>query len=669
MAIRIPRATDAGLGEALPGTLPHPIKPELPKYVAPAQVTGAKELAMMRLDLAGRVNPVTKAITGGVREVMNMGFLALEKEAASKAEVDLLRIKSDVGFKTDAILNDNALDAKGKADALKGVFGDAKQAFADKIPSRFHNIAAPKMEAVYLSEEARLNDHLVKKAKEDDLAHTIEALTLLESAAANGQISMPDAIKDGFRWIDTDSRSPVEKDKAKKTFVSSIYTNDILKRINAGDLSGLLKDLSARDKEGNPLAYPGMDSTERELHVGKIMDEVGKVKRQQEADKNEWLSGMKDRLDIYKDMKLAGFPVPGNAEVELYKQVKGTELEPLFNAIKKTGESAEHMLKKFEEDPLMFGAARLGIDVQPLNFADMSTLPAALSARAAIAANVKAASGLDYLPVLMSGEAKALSAYLKKDIEGAGISLIEGLTSIAGPEAVSGISRQLAKDDPQNAVVVNLIANGDVSTAKLVAKGRGLIESKSIVMPPDKELRRAFNDHAGSSLDMLAEDRGAAFEAFKSYYASLAATGGANDGDFDASIAKAAFKSIVGNTTEWNGRKVLIPDDMDEETFLNSLKRIGTNVLGNRGGVLGVDDNQDAAGMLYNNGHWYRAANGKYRALYGGSPVYLKNGGYLEFTTKELFDLSTTEPLQNKSLLPDDSGHTGLTEPWAWGLL
>ncbi len=637
MAIRIPTATDAGLGQRLPEVVPHPVKKVLPEYVAPPL---APPPNLDRIGLEGSI-PLAKGrtVSKGLMDIGGLGLdlaimqdahekrvviinkiraeKTLEEEARSKANMDFIGFKGGLHQKVNDIIDDRALDSEKKLLALKNTYERARGEAKDIIPSRFAADFAPALETVLANEETRFLGHLKQQAEDSVKADTQKVLALFETQAANGQMKLDKAIEQAGFALEVSPYDEVQKTALAKTFVSQVYKNDVAYRRNAGDVNGLLTDLTAKDKDGNPLAYPGMDPTERQEYISTTL-------HYQKAKEGVWRDETKDLLELYKDQKLSGLPT-SEMEKSLGRRVKGTPYESVFYNIKTKGESAAYILAKTEEDPLTFGAARLGIVVKPLNITDPSGMQAAIEERNAIAAKVKAAMGLDYLPVLTGGEVKSLTAYMKKDLEGAGIKLMEGFARFTGPDGVPGMARQIAREDKHVATVMRLVADGDSLTAKDVAKGWGYMESKAATMPKELDIKAGFDEFAGKAINSMPDSRDAAYEAFKAFYANLAVKGGRHDGVYDEDMASAAFKRIVGNVVWHNGIKTLIPKGFEEEDFLNSVRFIDTRTVSASGGVQGIPDDV-AAERIRDEGRLYSKGGNLYGVIIGGVPLYRLDG-------------------------------------------
>lgn len=497
------------------------------------------------------------------------------------------------------------------------------QAFTIDGESKAHLLEPIHAEAMYAATE-KLADLHARNMTDRARANGIGTIDALEKKAAISPKDRREAIA-LLDAADLYGFSEQEKTNIKQQFREKTAVNEIVNRLNANDYEGALKDLETKDSSGAPTYLPDLDPHDRERYIGIIKTGIEQEKRRKEAEtralQREWEQDTREMLSDYSDAKQSGVPIAPKDEIALYRRVKGTKYEKRFLTIKQKGESLAFITKKLAEDPLTFGAARLGYEVPPLNLADVRGLPEQLRQRADVGKVVRQANSLPYTPVLTADEAKYFTQYLKTQQSGS-VQTIEQLTTVVGQDAVMGIARQVAAEDMEAGTIIGLTVQGKRNIAVGIIEGNRYIKEKALKLPQEDKLRGKYNDWTQDAFRGLPNLDNAHYQSFRSLYAYAAARKGILDGELDEDTARETFRLIVGEVVKVNGKHVLLPEDYSEWQFKDSIKRITPQSIRAQGGALGMSDEAAAELISSNDTQW---------ELSGRQGVYLPvvNGKYL----------------------------------------
>jgi len=635
MTIRIPSAYEAGFGQKVADTPRIPLstgKEAVGEAVAQGGLRIGGQLADMAIEQKAHEDKLRL-----IEEEKLAKAQALETK--SRAQVDLLSLQSELSQGAKAIADRQDLDIEGKKSAFNEHLKGIEERFRSAIPKELQLEFEPDMVKSGISIKSGFSDTLTKQAEDKTLADGMTSLSMLEQMAATDPAQRGAMKERAGALIDTLPLDETKKTAQKMAFASKLDSNDVLTRMTSGDLNALLTDLQ-KDTE-----YTGLQPDDRVRYIADTKNAIKQAERDRKAEQRAAEAAFRDRannaLETYKEWKLAGLPVSPKEEDRIARLVKGTEYESRYIALKTQGESAAHILDKLADDPLTFGAARLGVQVPPLPLDDPQRLTQGITQRLAVGDKVKAAHGMTFTPLLTSDEVKGLSSWLKKDA-GAGVDFMDKLSRQIGQKNATGIAMQMAKESPELSTVMRYAAAGDTSTARTIANGQELIRTKAIKMPPENDMSAFFYDEVGDSLKGLPNNANEVYEAFRAVYASQAQAAGVQDGTFDRSraggfgsdgLAVKAFKQIVGEQAEVNGHKVVLPKGVTEETFLNNVKRIDAGYIKAVGGVTGMPE-EAAALAIKKQGQFYLAGDGVYRVIVNGATMLKKDGKPLQFTIK-----------------------------------
>lgn len=482
--------------------------------------------------------------------------------------------------------------------------------------------------------------YVEKKANDQAIANGLTTYETLIQQAAKSPGDRTKAIQ-LFDQISWHGFSEAKQAEMKQNLIDKTAENEIIKRINAGDLRGVLKDLRSKSEAGDHPYLSDMDVKTREHYISAIENDIKQAERQRIAEAKAAAAARKDSLrdvlDEYEHRKLAGMPINPADEVSIAKAVREfPALAKKFTRVKEQGESFAYRSEQFAKDPLTFGAGALGYDIKPLNMADPNVLAQQLQARITIGQKIKADNNMSYAPVLTAKEAEGLAGMLGTQKDG-GVQLIGNLQKIVGPLGVAGIAQQVKNTDSQAGMVIGLTAANKTNTAAMISTGAKYLKEKAVKLPKEAEMRGLFDGMIGDAMLGLPQNQEAHYKAFQSYYAALAGKEGDTLGEsIDKKKAETAMKEIVGDVARINGKKVVLPDGYSEDRFLNSIKKIDSSFVNqlSGGGVQGIDS-KAAAELIRDDGRWHVTTRPNiYRVEVNGSYLMTKGGNYVEVLFK-----------------------------------
>lgn len=238
------------------------------------------------------------------------------------------------------------------------------------------------------------------------------------------------------------------------------------------------------------------------------------------------------------------------------------------------------------ESPLLYYQHQTGQEVPPLDLqamagGDIDGVAAQLQSRFAIAGALRKryGSAIGMSPWLPQEAAMAKSFFEQADDKGR-LAVLSAL-SAGTPDAASFVAtlKPLAADEPLFmaaglAQFRKLQGPGGENVPALILQGSRILEDKSVPMPGNAELVRAFEERVGDALPAGTVARQRGFEVFKAVYAGQAqATGYRHDMDAGATIeadddlADMAIELATGGVSEINDSRVIRPYGMPEKDF------------------------------------------------------------------------------------------------------
>lgn len=350
-------------------------------------------------------------------------------------------------------------------------------------------------------------------------------------------------------------------------------------------------------------------------------------RRRREAETSR-LENARAEIAWFKEAKEGLFPIDPKREARFWRAVAGTPYEDQAKEIRKRTGALGFVAGKVQEDPLRYGAAQLGVSVPGLSVDDPGAWPGQLAARGKVAGAIKQAHGLPYLPVLTNDEAKGLSGLLKTQTPQAQVQTAAALGTSVGKDSALHIARQFAAADPLLGLTVALSVSGRDKGAYHVAAGRHLIEAKGYTLPKPTadSVAREFDKQMGEALSGMPQNRAALLEAARAAYISRAAEAGIAPAEFDKKIFREALALVAQGTAKVNGRRVLLPEGVNEGQFLTNWRRIDAGRIESAGGVYGFKSAADAAETIRDDAEPWEAGGGRYRFAVDGKFLLTADG-------------------------------------------
>ncbi|MEK6760097.1 MAG: hypothetical protein AABY51_10020 [Deltaproteobacteria bacterium] len=520
----------------------------------------------------------------------------------------------------------------------EGVY-KTKSAFTERIIKETNDIAnADLIGAVDGVMKSSLLETSVKKDKVRTLisnmnldetqktAKTIEALSQIDELAASGSL---DARNDKGYYL---------------------YPDAMLKRLQATDASGNYKEFAdlAPEKRAAML----------EIAQNRVIFNNNK----KEADAKDAIRALetrrRDALDRYRDY-VDSHSLPGvQEEIAISNLLKGSEFYSNFQALREKSRSWTYNEAAFQKDPLVAGAAEMGITIKEPDATDPVQYAKDTAENMRIGEEIRRRKGLDYTPVITAQGAAAIEGMFKQDAK-RGVAEMDKIRRALersekgrGERAMQFIAGLMSKTDKDTGLILGYLAQGDRQTAGLMAEGLDIIKSKSISMPKQKDMEEAFWDKGLNSEDRNARDM---YDAFLPVYAVEATKRGVHDGTFNEGAAQAAFRQTVGSVVAYNGVKTTIPKEMDEDSFLNGVRGLDAERIKGLGGVYRMD-NATAAERIREDGQFIRAGKDRFSVVIGGKVLSRADGkGPFTVSAQDLLQMPRVYPKTASQVWQDEA--------------
>lgn len=317
--------------------------------------------------------------------------------------------------------------------------------------------------------------------------------------------------------------------------------------------------------------------------------------------------------------------------------------------------AAEQSLKSRTSDPAQF-AIDSGAGWQPLNLQNPQNALAQLRSRANTQQDVTEQVGVP-VPLLSKPEAKQFTQALATAKPSDAAAMLAQLRQTLPDERSYGsVLDQIAPHSPVLAVAGSLTnappkasapswydarfaadpqAAAGIIDGQQILSGKGEEKAKGgFVLPPDEDsgsksgLATTFRNEAGGDSNNLFQGRPQTaelyYDAFKAYYAHLAAEKGITNGQVDPDLAHEAAHAVLGDTVRFNHTDISVPHGMDPTRF-RTLARTGIADAAQRAGVdpALVKAGQDSWGLAEIDGS---LGSGRYAVVDG-------NGRYVAATS------------------------------------
>ena len=230
------------------------------------------------------------------------------------------------------------------------------------------------------------------------------------------------------------------------------------------------------------------------------------------------------------------------------------------------------MQQSLADDPLSFASERGVLDLEPLDF--NATGPEVFAARAKQARMVQAYYGLDKVTFLTAQERAGLGEAFSKAEPEAKAQMMQQVAQAFGRDNGAKLFREIDGVAPVEAHLATLAAHGGgrEEMARRGFVGQKLLKEKGVTLPDESALGAVEAEVIGSLFDArMSKTRGEVIATARALVAERMVTRGLQG--FDDAAYRDALQSAMGKGKDgggpatWNGRKVLLPMDMDENTL------------------------------------------------------------------------------------------------------
>tara|TARA_R110002020_G_scaffold121708_3_gene276658 strand:+ start:7349 stop:9418 length:2070 start_codon:yes stop_codon:yes gene_type:complete len=198
--------------------------------------------------------------------------------------------------------------------------------------------------------------------------------------------------------------------------------------------------------------------------------------------------------------------------------------------------------------------------------------------------------------------------------------------------------------DKKNASMFAMLsARNDEEIAKAVFLGEELIKTKQVKLPSQDDYMADLDEYLGAVGEVYqVEDRATIIRAAKSYYATL------GNEEYDPGSMEKALLAITGGVGSVNGRKVELPQGVDEDDLDDFFNEINLNTLEQFGGLLHPHDIDDIR-----DGNLVSVGSNRYQIEVNGARQYNKKHEPFEIViTPELLmmnDQANQTPMDKKT--------------------
>ncbi|KAB0665655.1 hypothetical protein F6V25_08000 [Oryzomonas japonica] len=463
-------------------------------------------------------------------------------------------------------------------------------------------------------------------------------------------------IKDDNFFGDT-GRPAHDIEDTRQKAIQEIITEDAAHRFNALKPNTKAKDpikaslsmldtfrqqITATDANGQYTYNPEWDQKTREEYVSMALAKKQALEAQAEQLRRERDTQAKQEatnlvMELKDKVKTGWIPTTAAdykfvATVRKYSALSPSLSRQYSDAMSYTTDFGKRMeLKK--ADPLGVAAAEHGVQLPALNMLDVTNLPKQIAGRLAVAKQ------LGVNAVFRGDEIKALSEYLQTLPARDQVKLISTISRPLGPAISSATFNSAAEQvrlaHPDQAVMFKLYASGKPAEAQLYAEGRSYLNGEKKDFLKDKfgaiqqDMTDRINKQLGSALAAMPEARNTTRDAVATVYLAEAQRRNAPLDSVDKDLLTDVVRRVAGNTVHTgaayfgSGKTTIVPDGMNGDQFLNSIKAITPKDIAKRGGIDGMND-ADAARFLKSSA-WHEW-NGGYTFVRDGKPLYGKSG-------------------------------------------
>lgn len=551
-----------------------------------------------------------------------------------EARTGLFTFGNELTAITARIAADKALTPQQKQEAFRAQAEELRGKFSETLPEEYRYAFAPAIAENHARAGAALDEHLAKDLQIEIRAAGATGREQLLNSARPLEEKL-ELLKDPDAWNwEGEGYDDAQRQKVVAELSEQATEAEVAERLNSDDPRKVLADLRAtKGNDGGDYAqFVDLSPKTRQALIRTAKSQIEAQEREAERRKKEAKAAIdlqaREAFEQYKNLREGLLPIGAKAEAGFWKLVAGTEYEEKAREVRKRTGALGFVAEKVKTDPLKFGAAQLGVEVPELSVDDPQSWADQLTARGTLAGKIKTLHGLTYTPILTNDEAAGLTGLLKAQSPQSQTRTLTGLTSTLGADSVRQVARQFAASDPDLGMIAGLAADGRDKAAFHVADGRRLMEEKALTTPAPlaRDMRDRFDKEMDQALAGMPQAREAFFRATQSAYVSLLGAAKAGDEQLDKKLFAQALQMVVGETAEVNGKRVLLPPNVDEERFLTNWRRIDEAKVQVAGGVYGFADNVAAAEAIRDDAEPWEAGPGRYRFSLDGKMLLTADG-------------------------------------------
>lgn len=566
---------------------------------------------------------------------MELKRLAREKEK-SGAMSALVAHENNLTDIVSKIKNDPAIPTEKYQEVFDKQAEKEKADFLGNIPEEYQYAFTPTFEGHIFNARGELNKVVAQETRDKakaNLSGFVEELERSPKSRGEKLQILDEALADDATWKAA-GLGPDDKVKVRQNFAEKTAENEIALALNTGSARKVMEALHSQGKDGSFVHYPELDPKTREsyFHTAKSRweQEQAEAERQRNEANRARREAARDAYEVYKEAKEGLYPISVQEEAKLLRQLQGTPYFDRAKSVQRKTTSIGFELGKIKEDPLVFGAAKLGLSVPPLDPRNPGAWPQQITDRAKVGAELQKKYGLSYVPVLTNQEAQGLAGLFAEQSPQGLTQTVSQLQSLPGMKGgtLKRIASQIAAADPSTGMVIGLAANGQQQAAFHVANGQKMLKDKDVKLPKSTtdNLTARFSNLAGDAISHLPQTRSQLSSAVGSAYVSMASQKGVAVDDFDKRIYEEAFHSVVGETVKLNGKHVVIPQGMGEGQFKDFFKSIDADTVKRGGGVRGYKTPEVAASYIKSAGRLWEMGDGKYKVSVDGRFLATEKG-------------------------------------------
>lgn len=551
-----------------------------------------------------------------------------------EAQTSLFQHENAMSELATAILEDRTTTPTEKLQKFDEAAKEIRGSFSGKVPEEYRYAFEPAFEQQHLKLRHGLVTGMEKQEKEVVRGQLVDAVEALKRTSQ--PLSVKLTLVNELEW-EKAGYGPDEQAKQVQAFRESVTADAVAERFNTVGPKATLAELTAKQGEDGPYSnFQYLEPKTRESLVQAARHQIDQQNKEAERERKERERQRKDdardAYDLYKEAKEGLLPLSVKDEAALLRRMSGTDYLKRARAVHSKTTSIGFELEKIKSDPLTFGAARLGLAVQPLDTRDVTAWPQQLQQRGQIAGAIKGKYGLSYLPILTNQEAKGLADIMQTQSGPGIVRTFEAFNQIPGMKGatIKQMASQIAQVDNGLGMVVGLTASGKSDAALHVANGLKIVKDKGLPTTGNKnfktDMEARFSSLLGDAVSHNPQQREAIGNAVDAAYVSLSAQSGKLDGTLDKSLYDKAFSLVAGEPVKINGKRVLTPSRVPESAFKDFFKRTSSATVEAAGGVRGYKDNGEAARAIRNSGQLYEMGEGRYRVAIDGRYLQTTDG-------------------------------------------